>query len=484
MQSQIPFRDDYGLLATWDQLEKARAAARQAQQPAPVAASNATQPRLEPVPQLTQRPASKVHLTDSAPVALQSTSPVLISSGSDKAGGSARLSSSTSSLSLPDLPGDRLPAATRAGPRRSRTAAEPAESVREFRRKISGKLSELTSSLSDWARKASPRSERNSPEESPRGKRGSPSKEGSPKRSPRTRDTLDAVLTTAQRNRLATEMADYCLRSDYQAAGPARQSMLFTGKLGQLLEAEGVALNDKLADLLNADLQARMVNAAVDVHVDLQDPRYRTYINDAVAAQFMQNWRKDKAGEEAFEKYPAAKGVLTKTFLRDFGVTRHYLRHPDGRLETVRDPMQIAKFIGQGESGDLAERVSHVANQNLTIFLHRALFARSDAEGKRDSVIRLADGTPVTPRGAMEVTCTYARQADGTVVLQHEMHCVRKPNSAPLSVLKAGEAFGAKTVPDHAELHVFTQISFSPDGEWQIGDPHVRAAGWNQTVDE
>lgn len=245
----------------------------------------------------------------------------------------------------------------------------------------------------------------------------------------------------------------------------------------------GKSLRGKLDELLNRDLQTRVVNPAVDVHVDLLDARYVKFIEDAATAQFVQNWRQDKASSEASEKYPAAHGQLTKTFLRDFDVTHHRLRHPDGRHETVQDPLQIVEFIGPGEVGNLPERVSHVANQNLTVFLHRVLFTRRDASGNYDSALRLADGTPVAPRGAMEVTCTYGKQADGTIILWHEMRCARKPDGAPLSVLKSGEIFGAKQVSDHAKLHVTTQISFSPNGEWHVADPHVRASGWNQTSD-
>ena len=418
-----------------------------------------------------------------------STSSTDASSGSGLASTPPRLTSnriakiSSSVIELPELPkyltdddfsGSRTPSPP-VSPRAGEAAVSPRGShVKNLRKKASKRFSQIKLDLSELAKKMSPRGGRSSPEKT------SPVRKVTPRRD----DPRLSALPVAERQRIAVEMAAFCLGDEYKKAGPARQSLLFNGKLIGLLDAFPAMVNDNALKALRADLDWRMRHACLDVVVDLNEERFAASVKKEIDGRFIRTWGNEKAGEEGEQAYPEVKGKMTKTFLRDFPMTSHVLKFDDGRREKIDHPVKLMEFIGPGIGGDLPHIISHVANQNLTAFLNTVLFRRASDDGKFDSVIKLWDGCPVTPRGNMRPSCIYSKDSEGNIILDFEYYCTKETSPNNLGMVDANNSFDKKSAHDHAELRVSVRVKFAPDGEWEINDPHVIAKGWNVPADD
>lgn len=482
MQSRID-----QMLSAWNQLELLKSVRTQRpQQVQPKQAQVFPQPNFNsilPMPLVgVIKPARGVNgdsgqsLSDSASSSsLPSTPPRLTS---DRV---AKISSSD--LALPELPehlanadvsGSRTPSPPASPRAHEATTSSRSSHVKQLRKKASKRLSQLKIDLSELAQKMSPRSERSSPEKS------SPVR----KASPRKDDPRLAVISLAERHRIATEMVELCQSDEYKKASETRQSMLFNGRLIGFLDSYPDLLNTETLKALRTDLEWRMPYACIDTVVDLADERFVASVKKELEGRFMQSWGNEKAGEEGESQYPEAKGKMTKTFLRDFPVTSHVLKFDDGRMEKIDHPARLMDFVGAGKGGDLTYLVSHVANQNLTAFLNTVLFRRASEDGKFDSVLRLWDGSPVTPRGNMRSSSTYSKDSAGNIILEHEYFCSKLTSPTNLGLAPANDSFNKKSAHDHAELTVKVRVKFAPDGEWKIQNPQVRAKGWNVPAED
>lgn len=424
-------------------------------------------------------------LNDDAPLDQQVTrasqSTFSLKSTPPKLTSEPRAISPTSSYDLPELPkdldeddlsGSRTPSPPTSYPVNDPATAERGQYVKKLRKKVSKRFSEVTNDLSEFAQKISSRSAQSSSEKS------SPVRKTSPKKD----DSRLACIPIAERNRIATQMAEFCLADDYRKASESGQSLMFSAKLIGLIDNYQQLINSDALKALRADLEWRMSNAIVDTEVDLADQRYVDSIKKEINNRFILTWGNDKAGEEGETKYPEVKGKMTKTFLRDFPVTSHAILTAAGK-EKIDHPKKLVEFIGSGVNGNLPHIVSHIANQNLTAFLNTVLFRRESSAGAFDSMIKRWDGSPVTPKGNMRASYVYSKDSEGNIILEHDYVCSKQTTPTNLGVSPASDSFGKLMVDDHAELYVKVRVKFSPNGEWNIENPHVRARGWNVPMD-
>lgn len=410
-----------------------------------------------------------------------SSPPALSSRSAPKSTAEHLAGISSVAVELPDLPPeDDAGVSAGSAPVTPRTekaaAAGHGEKLKKLRKKASKRLSKVTIDLSEMVQKLTPRSGRNSPEKT------SPRRKALPKKD----DPRLAGLPIAERNKMAVEMAAFCETPAYCQAPPARQSLMFNAKLiGLLNDDYPDCISDEQLKALRADLDWRMKNAFIDKTIDLADAVFRSFVEGEINDRFINTWNNEKAGEEGEKEFPAAKGKLTKTFLRDFSATSHWLRNASGDLEEIKDPLVLVNFLGGGTAGELPRRVSHVANQNMTTFLNAVLFRRKTNEQVTDSVLHLWNDDPVTPRGNMRPKYIYSKNAAGNPVVDIEYFC-SKESTRPedLGVIHAAEVLGKKRVSAEAELRVRVRVIFEQDGNWTIEDPHVFAKGWNVTIDD
>ncbi|MCM0044943.1 MAG: hypothetical protein NBV65_09975 [Burkholderiaceae bacterium] len=395
--------------------------------------------------------------------------------------------SSSSSIDLPELPAEpddegvsaSAPTSTSApsSPAPSPRSGEPARSGGAFgMRKLRKKASKVAIDLSGLVQKMSPRSGRSSPEKS------SPVRDPSP-----TKDQpLLASIPVAERNRIAVAMAQLCRANDYLAASPTRQGLLFNGKLIGLLEAYPELVRPDALKALGADLQRRMRHAIVDRVVELEDPAFSRFVQQAAAANFVQPWTHDTA--DASDSVTGAKkknaDVLRPTFVRDFDNSDYFFRSSDGSLEKIADTDRFIDLIGPGSSGHLPQVVSNIASQNLGNFLKNVLFLRQDAHGNSQSVLQLHDDVPVMPLALAKASYVFSRSGDGTLTLDYEWTSSAALNAGKaLRVKRMTGSHGISEVRD-AELAIRVRLTISADGQWRIGNPAIRAKGWHMPVSE
>ncbi len=194
---------------------------------------------------------------------------------------------------------------------------------------------------------------------------------------------------------------------------------------------------------------------------------------------------------------------VSGTFLRDFDASVYRYRSADGNTQTIASIDDFVKHTGA-----LSRQVSYVACQNLSIFLSRALFNRIKADGTSDSVLHLADGTPVAPTDRMVACHELSHTADGRVQLTFtgtidtaeterqakltgsemkytaRLHLpasqqTRGDDDDDLSKLM-NNVGGPSVVIRQARAQVTVTLTFDQAGQVDIGPVGVEAEGWNQ----
>ncbi len=433
------------MLAVWEELEKIKAEAAQAEQqatalPKPVVAGPGSVPSLrsKQPPGTDSTPCSVLlNLVGKSAVSQQSSaSPALMTPTpvTDRQPPSSQIFPvclSGSDINLPDLPDGehedpmrpQNTVSTSAAPtsgigprRRSFIAEEWREQVREFRRRVSRKLSKLAENVSDWVQKASPRSGRNSPE------RSSPTGRSSPVNgSPRKTETL----------------------SD----------------------------------------QDRLRHAAIDTQIDLSDPQFLQFVNSAAEAAFIKPWTHDTADtRDSDGQRKSVTKQLQPSFIRDFGNSDYRVRNADGSVTPFADTDEFVQWIGAGKGCDLPRVVSNIASQNLGNFLKNSLFLRQDENKVSQSVLRLHDGTPVMPLAIVKASYVFGKDDDGDITLDYCWESSGELNRGnPLRVKRMAGDYSQTPIADQAtaSLRITTRITISRDGEWYLGNPRVQAKGWH-----
>ncbi len=194
---------------------------------------------------------------------------------------------------------------------------------------------------------------------------------------------------------------------------------------------------------------------------------------------------------------------VSATFQRDFDASVYRYRSADGNTEPIASIDDFVRHTGQ-----LSRQVSYVACQNLSIFLSRALFSRIKPDGTSDSVLHLADGTPVAPTDRMVACHELSHTADGRVQLtftgtidtsesepQARLTGSEMKYSARLHLPASqqtsggddadlaklmGNVGGPSVVIRQAKAQVSVTLTFDHAGQVDIGPVSVEAEGWNQ----
>lgn len=194
---------------------------------------------------------------------------------------------------------------------------------------------------------------------------------------------------------------------------------------------------------------------------------------------------------------------VSDTFVRDFDASVYRYRAADGSTEAIAS---IDDFVRH--TGKLSRQVSYVACQNLSIFLSRALFSRIKPDGTSDSVLHLADGTPVAPTDRIVACHELSHTADGRVQLsftgtidtgeterQARQTGSEMKNTARLHLPASQQARGddeadlgklmdnlggSSVVIRQARAQISVSLTFDHEGQVDIGPVSVEAEGWNQ----
>ncbi len=411
-----------------------------------------------------------------------------LTSSTPRISANRKASFSTSNIDLPELPAhliaDEFIEATGSSPSSSMRSnsvgsTEPGAATKEsgkrwskrFEENLSEQFSKFTKSISDFAQNISPRGHRSQAEKS------SPPKQSSPGRA----DPRLAGLTIDERQDIAIEMAKYCQTDAYRNAIPAQQSLQFDAKLTNLLKSYPDFQGDGKLKLLNAEIAWRMKYAVIDTVVDLNDPEFVKFVENAAGAAFMKPWDHENVdGKDPVTGLSRKNAdTLKRTFLRDFDHSNYFAKKSDGTLEKIIDSDQFIALVGPGENGELAKIVSNIASQNLGNFLKNILFLRTDSSNISQSILRLHDETPIMPLATLRANYVFEKDAAGRIILDYESNASNEINGAkPLSVRRMTGDNATAGIAD-ASLNIKVRVVIEPSGDWSIGNPLVRAEGWN-----
>lgn len=219
----------------------------------------------------------------------------------------------------------------------------------------------------------------------------------------------------------------------------------------------------------------------VDLGVDLDDPRFDTFVRDAADAAFSKPWKNDTSDVtdvNGNRKKNADK--LQPTFIRDFDNSLYYCLDNEGERVRLDTTDAFIDYIGTGQCEHFAKVVSNIASQNLGNFLKNVLFLRQDAQKKSHSILRLNDGTPIMPLAIARASYTFARDARGKLTIDYCWESSAKLNAGnPLRMKTLDDASRTLQVSDEAKLRINVRVTVDPDGQWEIANPRVQASGWN-----
>lgn len=240
--------------------------------------------------------------------------------------------------------------------------------------------------------------------------------------------------------------------------------------------------SEKKLNALFEEAKLRTRNSVIDKEVDLEDPEFATFYEDAASAAFMKPWVHDGSTIKDVNGIP--KGDVTKvkpTFIRDFDKSTYQVKNKDGSIRQLTSIDQFLDFVGSGKKGNLGMAVSNIASQNLGNFFKNALFLRLDQDKNSQSILRLSDGTPISPNAIFKATYTLSKDDGGNVIIDYQSDSQKKMGK-PLFAVRNQEGRQAITVADDATIRITARVTIASDGTWHIGNPHVYAKSWHKAI--
>ena len=258
-------------------------------------------------------------------------------------------------------------------------------------------------------------------------------------------------------------------------------------------------LLDQLIDQLVESSVAYEVSKTIDLAPELFHPAYwRDLQNDYLVKP------KLKESVESLSQHQP----VSDTFVRDFKASVYRYRSLSGRSIAIESIQEFADLTGKHSM-----QVSHLACQNLSLFLSRAIFCRIKPDGRSDSALHLADGTPVTPMDRMVASYELSHNLDGTIsmeftgtidtraaelqasqtrsIMKHTAK-LHKPEREQRSISDSGQSNGSsylenidgkRVVIRNANLEIKVKVDFDDHGQPKIGQVALNAQGWDKIDD-
>lgn len=373
------------------------------------------------------------------------------------------------------IPSNESPSTTPRGRGDEKSPIPNNSSARKFRKEVSRKFADIKLNLSGVSEKIS--TARISPPSSP----GSSGRVSPSKISPRKKiSNLLKDVPVEARNQAAKAYLKLQQDPVYQKADAKRKSILLNAKMIGVLSDKKIALDGKKPQALAVDAEARSKNMIVDMEVDLTDPKFADFYSNAADAAFMKPWSKDSSDITDPNGRPMGDKTKVKpTFIRDFRNSVYQQKEKNGSIRTIASIEEFLDFFASDDNQEMGMMVSNVASQNLGVFFKNVLFRRQDKDGQCQSILRLADGTPIQPLANFKAKYVLSRDSAGNIIIDYESHCDSSTGKGELRATKVQGNPQTIEVGDHASITIKTRVTFAPDGEWSIDDPHVYAEFWN-----
>ena len=372
-------------------------------------------------------------------------------------------------------PSNESPTTTPRGRWEEKSQTPNKSSAHKLRKEVSRKFTDIKLNLSGLSEKIS--TGRSSPPSSP----GSAGRVSPSKISPRKKPSNQLKDVPVEvRNQAAKAYLKLQQDPVYQKADAKRKSILLNAKMIGVLSDKEIAFDEKKLQALAVDAEARSKNMIVDTRVDLTDPEFADFYSDAADAAFMKPWSKDSSDiTDPNGKLMGDKTKVKPTFIRDFRNSVYQQKEKNGSIRTIASIDEFLDFFASDNNEEMGMMVSNVASQNMGVFFKNVLFRRQGKDGQCQSILRLADGTPIQPLANFKAKYVLSRDSAGNIIIDYESYCDSKTGKGGLRATKVQENPQNIEVGDHASITIKTRVTFAPDGEWSIDDPHVYAEFWN-----
>lgn len=376
----------------------------------------------------------------------------------------------------------------------------------QLRKNISKKFSKVALDLSRIGEKIN--AERHSPPSSP----GSAGSISPSKMTPRKKENaFIKSLPLTVRNSAAKCLIELQKKDDFINAGPARKKLMLNAGLVGVLSDHKINYDLKKLEALAADAENRSKNHSIDMEIDLTKEPHHSFLQ----GQF-QYWEKmwcqvgsstDDVHAKGFDRgrvfldaSPEEKRNMnlcfSSYFLRDFFGKMLNLSYEDdtGKLHKINSLEEFEIFLNDGDAE--SEKVKRMedpwqaAASNMLLrskyITHFSSQLVSNALGvmafgidpSLPSHVKLDDGTPIIPRGDVQINYAFKKTADGGLIMRLSYEI--KPNPDRVAKVKDGRAV---TIDTEAVATAQIMFRFSQERDFEISPIRLKATGWNLEVD-
>ena len=311
-------------------------------------------------------------------------------------------------------------------------------------------------------------------------------------------------ITPSIKNQAARALVKLESNSDYKNSGVTRKEFMRNSELINVLSNNQIEINSPRLKFLQKEALERSAHAVVDAEIDIQTEPYAASVMRTL--EYIESlWGVEKG--DRGDKYLAmiesekkeADLCFIPMFLRDenSGFMHYKIEQADGSYKDVSSLAELADFLNQDDPESIAVRKNgEIRNQDgvlidslrskyISLFTCQFISNEIGNLGfainpTTPSVIRLYDGTPLSPSGMTNTTWSYSKTSDGGIKVK--LLIERNPGSGKLSKLK-NENETKIEIDDGATATIETELYFSAARDLRIGDLKVHATGWNLPKD-
>lgn len=311
-------------------------------------------------------------------------------------------------------------------------------------------------------------------------------------------------ITPSIKNQAARALVKLESNPDYTNTGETRKKFMLNSELINVLSNNTIEINTPRLKFLQKEALERSAHAVVDAEIDIQTEPYATSVMQTLKyIESMWGVEKGDRGNKYLAMIDSEKKeadlCFVPMFLRDenSGFMHYKIEQADGSYKDVSSLAELSDFLNQDDPESIAVRKNgEIRNQDgvlidslrskyISLFTCQFISNEIGNLGfainpTTPSVIRLYDGTPLSPSGMTNTTWSYSKTSDGGIKVK--LLIERNPGSGKLSKLK-NENETKIEIDDGATATIETELYFSAARDLRIGDLKVHAAGWNLPKD-
>ena len=311
-------------------------------------------------------------------------------------------------------------------------------------------------------------------------------------------------ITPSVKNQAARALAKLESNSDYKNSGDARKNLKLNSELINVLSNNTIEINAPRLKFLQKEAMERSKNYEINTEIDIQTEPYAASVMHTL--KYIESMWGVEKGDRGY-KYLAmidsekkeADLCFVPMFLRDenSGSMHYKIEQADGSYKNVSSLVELADFLNQDDPESIGVRktgeirdIGGVLTDSLRskyISLFTCQFISNEIGNLGfainpafPSVIKLHDGTPLSPSGMTDTTWSYSKTADGGVKVKLLVERISQPGRE--SKLK-NENQTRLEIEAGAIATLETELYFSANRDLRIGDIKLHASGWNLPKD-